>query len=245
MHRKRAFITALAAAALAVGVAVPAWATAASAAGGTSARPVAAGSGPFGPGTGKLVVDWNKTLITILGMPGAQPATIHPTRSFAILQGAEYDAVVSITHVGSPFLFSVPVHGQANAAAAADQAAHDVLVALYPAQAETAVANAQLTKELAAIPNGPAKTNGIKVGAAAAAELVAIRSTDGSALTPPPFHPGGRSPRSGPGCRGSRRTPTGTRSCPPRRIPHSRVRTAASATPRPPSCPPSSAVTCR
>jgi membrane-associated phospholipid phosphatase len=189
MHRKRAFLTALAAAGLAVGVALPAWATAASAASGTSARPTA-GSSPFDPGTGQLVVDWNQTLISILGMTGAQPATIHPTRSFAIMQGAEYDAVVSITHVGSPYLFSVPVHGQADAAAAADQAAHDVLVALYPTQAETAVADAQLTKELATIPNGPAKTNGIKVGAAAAAELVAIRSTDGSALTPPPFHPG-------------------------------------------------------
>ena len=30
------------------------------------------------PGT--IVIDWNKTLLKILGTPGAQPATVHPTR---------------------------------------------------------------------------------------------------------------------------------------------------------------------
>jgi membrane-associated phospholipid phosphatase len=186
MHYKRAIFATLAAAAVALGAAVPAWATPAT---GEHPRPAvaAASASPFAPGTGQLVADWNSTLIALQAMPGAQPATVHPTRSFAIMQGAEYDAVVSITHVGSPYLFTVPVHGPADAAAAADQAAHDVLVALYPASAQTTVANAQLAKELAKIPNGPAKTNGVKVGAAAAAELVAIRSTDGSAITPPPF----------------------------------------------------------
>jgi membrane-associated phospholipid phosphatase len=163
---------------------MPAWAT--PAAGGRSLpAATSTGTGPFDPGTGQLVVDWNQALITIQGMPGAQPATVHPTRSFAILQGAEYDAVVSITHVGHPYLFTVPVHGAASAAAAADQAAHDVLTGLYPGQA--AVADATLARELAGIPGGPAKTNGTKVGAKVAARLLAIRSTDGSGLTPPPF----------------------------------------------------------
>src|SRR3954470_12195711 len=49
------------------------------------------------PGSGQPVADWNRTLITILGTPGKQPATVHPTRSFAMLQAAEYTAVVSIT----------------------------------------------------------------------------------------------------------------------------------------------------
>src|SRR6266567_906797 len=52
----------------------------------------------FTPGSGQSVVDWNRELITILGTPGAQPATVHPTRNFALLQAAEYDAVTSITH---------------------------------------------------------------------------------------------------------------------------------------------------
>ena len=84
------------------------------------------------PRLGHSVVDWNRELITILGTPGAQPATVHPTRSFALLQAAEYDAVTSITHRAPAYLFSVPAPRGARPDAAADQAAHDVLTALYP-----------------------------------------------------------------------------------------------------------------
>ncbi len=186
MARRYAMPVVLAGAVLAVGVALPAWAA-------PAARPVSqaahqTAASPFAPGSGRPVVDWNKTLITILGTPGAQPATVHPTRSFAILQAAEYDAVVSITKVGHPYLFRLHVHGRASAAAAADQAAHDVLAGLYPAQA--GVADSQLATELATIPAGPAKDLGITIGRRVAAELLAIRSTDGSAVTPPPFTPG-------------------------------------------------------
>jgi membrane-associated phospholipid phosphatase len=145
-------------------------------------------SAAFSPGSGQSVVDWNKELITILGTPGAQPSTVHPTRSFAILQAAEYDAVVAITHEGQPYQFSVPAARGARPDAAADQAAHDVLAALYPAQ-ELEI-DQLLATELAAIPNTPGKQQGIQVGATVAQLLVNLRSTDGSAATPPPFVPG-------------------------------------------------------
>ena len=58
---------------------------------------------------------------------------MHPTRSFALLQAAEYDAVTSITHHDPPYLFAVRAPADARPDAAADQAAHDVLAALYPA----------------------------------------------------------------------------------------------------------------
>ncbi len=74
----------------------------------------------FTPGSGQSVVDWNRELITILGTPGAQPATVHPTRSFALLQAAEYDAVTSITHAGPQYIFSVPASRGARPDAAAD-----------------------------------------------------------------------------------------------------------------------------
>jgi membrane-associated phospholipid phosphatase len=180
--RKHAMVT-VAGAALAVSVAWPALAAPAGGAAIPAAR--SAATSAFAPGTGGLVVDWNKTLILILGIPGAQPATIHPTRSFAILQAAVYDAVVSVTNVGRPYLFRDRVHGQASAAAAADQAAHDVLTGLYPGEAGTA--DSQLAAELAAIPDGPAKNRGIDVGHATAAALLAMRSNDGSGLTPPPI----------------------------------------------------------
>ena len=42
------------------------------------------------------VIAWNQTLLGILNTPGAQPATVHATRSLAILHAAIYDAVDSI-----------------------------------------------------------------------------------------------------------------------------------------------------
>ena len=140
------------------------------------------------PGSGQSVVAWNRELITILGTPGLQPATIHPTRSFAILQAAEYDAVASSTHAERPYLFSVPAPLDARPDAAADQAAHDVLAALYPA-AQSEV-DGQLAGELAAIPDGPGKRAGIDVGVSVANLLVSVRAFDGSAATPPPFTAG-------------------------------------------------------
>jgi len=50
------------------------------------------------------VVQWNRTLLVIVRTPGAQPATIHPTRSFAILHGAIYDAVNAIDGTHKPYL---------------------------------------------------------------------------------------------------------------------------------------------
>src|SRR5690242_2295897 len=176
------FLAAAAMAAVVAGVAAPATA----ATGRNLAGPPA--SVALSPGSGQSVVDWNKELITILGTPGAQPATVHPTRSFAILQAAEYDAVVSITHAAPPYLFSVPAPRGARPDAAADQAAHDVLAALYPAQQSGL--DQMLATELAAIPDTPGKQQGIQVGASVAKSLVNLRSTDGSAATPPPFVPG-------------------------------------------------------
>src|SRR6266567_1690664 len=139
-------------------------------------------------GSGAIVIAWNKELLHIVQTPGAQPATIHPTRSYAILHAAIYDAVVSITRDAPPYLFSVKAPRSARADAAAAQAGHDTLVALYPTM--KAALDQQLADELAVIPDGAGKRQGIQVGQAVAAQLVAIRTNDGSAVTPPPFVPG-------------------------------------------------------
>jgi membrane-associated phospholipid phosphatase len=144
------------------------------------------------PGSGQLVVDWNRELITILGTSGAQPATVHPTRSFAMLQAAEYDAVTSAVHGDRPYLFSVPAPRGARPDAAADQAAHDVLAALYPSM--SAGLDTMLSSELAAIPDGQGKSDGVEVGSAVAERLVGLRATDGSAVVPQMFKPGPPTP---------------------------------------------------
>jgi len=135
------------------------------------------------------VIEWNRTLLVILRTAGAQPSTIHSTRSFAILHAAIFDAVNNIDGTYSPYLVRLPnVSRLASQPAAADQAAHDVLVALYPAFQTTL--DAELQQDLAQIPEGQDKTDGVTVGQTVAGQILVFRSTDGANVTPPPFIPG-------------------------------------------------------
>jgi len=132
------------------------------------------------------VVAWNRTLLVIVRTPGAQSATIHPTRSFAILHAAIYDAVNNIDRTHRPYLVSFTgVSRKASEAAAVDAAAHDVLVTLYPAFQATL--DTQLKQMLAAIPSGTHKDHGIKLGRMVADAILDARSDDGSSVTPAPF----------------------------------------------------------
>ncbi len=134
------------------------------------------------------VIQWNRILLGILQTPGAQPATVHATRSMAILHAAVYDAVNAIVKTHTDYLVHLEAPRHASVAAAAATAAHDVLVKLYPAQAVTL--DGDLAASFATVPNGSAKEQGIRVGSAAAAKLVALRVNDGSAAAPLPFTPG-------------------------------------------------------
>ncbi len=142
-------------------------------------------SGNAANASGAIVIDWNKELLKIVRTPGAQPATIHPTRSYAILHAAIYDAVVSITGDAPAYLFSVAAPSGARSDAAAAQAGHDALVALYPKW--KAALDQLLTSELAKIPNGAGKQQGIQVGQAVATRLITMRATDGSTAKAPHF----------------------------------------------------------
>ena len=135
------------------------------------------------------VIEWNRTLLAIVRTPGAQPATIHSTRSFAILHAAIYDAVNNIDPKFTPYLVRLPdVPRSASEIAAADQAAHDVLVFLYPAF--QASLDMELEQDLALLPDNERKAQGIAVGQAVAGQLLAARSADGANVTPPPYVPG-------------------------------------------------------
>jgi hypothetical protein len=138
--------------------------------------------------SGAIVIAWNKELLHIVKTPGAQPATVHSTRSYAILHAAIYDAVVSITRDAPASVFSVNAPRSARADAAAATAGHDTLVVLYPKW--KAALDQLLASELATIPGGAGKQQGIQVGQAVAARLIAIRADDGSAATAQPFVPG-------------------------------------------------------
>src|SRR5207244_9385825 len=77
------------------------------------------------------VIQWNRTLLQILQTPSAQPATIHPTRSMAIVHLAIYDAVNAIRGGHAPYLvLHAPPGASPDAAAAA--AAHIGMLSLFP-----------------------------------------------------------------------------------------------------------------
>jgi len=132
------------------------------------------------------VVSWNATLLTIVRTPGAQPKTVHPTRSFAIMHAAIYDAVNSIDRTHEPYLVRLRgVSRSASQEAAANSAAHEVLALLYPTFQSTL--DAQLKQSLALIPDGPDKTEGISIGKNVADQILAVRSNDGSNAQPVAF----------------------------------------------------------
>jgi membrane-associated phospholipid phosphatase len=135
------------------------------------------------------VIEWNRTLLVIVRTPGAQPATIHSTRNFAILHAAIYDAVNNIDPKFSPYLVRLSdVPRSASKIAAADQSAHDVLVSLYPAF--QASLDTELQQDLARLHDNEGKAQGIAVGQAVAGQLLAARSADGANVTPPVYVPG-------------------------------------------------------
>jgi PAP2 superfamily len=146
------------------------------------------------------VSDWNTIMVTVIlpQNPFAQ------ARLAAITQLAVFEAVNACTGTYKPYLGTITAPSDSSPDAAASVAAHDVLKFYFPASA--VALDAALANSLAAIPNGPSKDHGIAVGQAAAAEMIALRTNDGSAPpqtflpsssdpgvwqpTPPAFSPG-------------------------------------------------------
>jgi len=155
---------------------------------GTAPRCVSAappsGTAADGATSGQEVIKWNQMLRQILRIPGAQPPTISGARSSAMMHIAIFDAVNSIERSFTPYFINVGASQGASTAAAAAQAAHDVLVALYPGQQE--MLDATLAESLDGLPL-PRAQQGIAVGQAVASAILDWRRTDGWDATPPPY----------------------------------------------------------
>src|ERR1700743_2291994 len=104
------------------------------------AAPATATASPHAHGSqaSNPVIDWNRYLLNLQATPGVQPATVPPTYELAIIHEA-IDQAVQRDRLGSP-------------EAAADAAAHDTLVKLYPAQ-QAQIEQAYVS-ELAMSPGG-------------------------------------------------------------------------------------------
>src|SRR5437879_3056231 len=133
------------------------------------------------------VIQWNQELQKVLVAPGAQPASIHPTRTMAITQIAVYDAVNGIVGGGESFL--VDLHGphSASAEAAAAAAAHTALDVLLPSQ-QPAI-DAFFQGSLAQIGSGEHVDRGIRFGEEVADAVLAARANDGAGAVAPVFTP--------------------------------------------------------
>ena len=134
-----------------------------------------------------MVLVWNENAVNVISQPGpATPpglgqgpplAALH----VAMVQGAIYDAVNAIDGGHAPYLPGLSAPSTASQAAAVAQAGHDVLWGITPA-ANTAVRDridAMLAASLGMVDAGQAKSDGIEIGADAAAAMLAARATDG------------------------------------------------------------------
>ena len=123
-----------------------------------------------------VILQWNRVLAQTVATPGAHPVTIATQRSFAMMHLAMFNAVNSIDRTYAPYLIEVPVSLGASREAAAAQAAHDVLVGLYPSR--QAIFNAELADLLAAIPR-LREMRGLDIGRIVAQRMLAARANNG------------------------------------------------------------------
>lgn len=125
------------------------------------------------------VLDWNRIALDAIRATNTPPPAA--SRSLAILHCALHDAVNGIVGGYDQYLVPPMATPAADPRAAAIAAAHDVLVVLFPARA--AVLDKEHNAQLAAIPNGPGKSNGIGWGQFVGQVSLVTRIGDGSATT--------------------------------------------------------------
>jgi hypothetical protein len=134
------------------------------------------------------VTQWNINATTAILAAG--PTAHASTLSFAMVQGAVYDAVNGIDGGYQPYLVKPRANPWDSKDAAVATAAYRVLVAVVPPAQTAALATLaqQYADALNAIPAGAAKNGGIAAGEAAAAAMIAARTNDGrNPTTPFPF----------------------------------------------------------
>jgi hypothetical protein len=146
------------------------------------------------PSSPDAVLQWNlnagKAAVAACISPAPNP--LHESRMYAMMHLAIHDALNGIELRSSPYAYKPQVlQPNASPEAAVAGAARDVLVPLLQQltppfdnaaciQAAVDSVEADYAAALAAIPGGAAKTEGIALGQAAAAAILALREGDGS-----------------------------------------------------------------
>lgn len=142
------------------------------------------------------VTDWNahagRAAQAACLSPGLDP--LHESRAYAMMHIAIHDALNAIDRRFRPYAYRAQAGPFASGEAAVAAAARGVLVSVLAEapsfegvpgctgtpQTGVASVEADYAAALAAIPDGPAKTLGLRIGQAAALTILAIRAGDGS-----------------------------------------------------------------
>lgn len=155
----------------------------------SSSVPLAATTNPA-----DSIARWNQIAVDASGLDhtpvapgdprifGEQLGPVRAARAIAIVHIAIFDSVNGIIGGYKSYTNITPAKN-ASLPAAVAQAARDTLVAMFPSQ--QAKFDQALSDELAVIPAGAAKTDGIDLGHRAAIAILALRANDGSAQVEP------------------------------------------------------------
>jgi hypothetical protein len=146
------------------------------------------------PAVANEVLTWNETALKVSKADGQNNMQV--TRTLAMVQGAVHDALNAINRRYAAYYFEGPGETGASPDAAVAAAAHTVLVGVVssfgtPAQKMAALALAEdaYMASLSRVSNDAAKTQGVAVGRAAGAAMLALRKDDG-ATKDTPYTPG-------------------------------------------------------
>src|SRR5262245_39148397 len=127
------------------------------------------------PTCADVVTDWNVTATALVANDvGNNPRL----RTLAMVHVAMSDAINTVQNHYTRVVATLPAAPGAAADAAAATAARQILTQIYPHQ--HAKIEEAYAASLKAIPDGPAKSAGIKLGTEVAAAVQADRATDGT-----------------------------------------------------------------
>jgi hypothetical protein len=145
------------------------------------------------PADGDAVTVWNANAGVAATAACIAPLDnpLHESRIYAMMHIAIHDALNAIDRRSRPYAFDMPAEPNASPDAAVAAAARDVLAPLIdqlPLELHTqpcidagvVSVEADYTAALAAIPDDQAKAQGIAVGQAVAAAILALRVDDGA-----------------------------------------------------------------
>ncbi|MFL6180382.1 MAG: vanadium-dependent haloperoxidase, partial [Actinomycetes bacterium] len=140
------------------------------------------------PVNSDVVVDWSRIVFEAAMTDDGYVSFMGP-RHQAMMHIAMHDALNAVYPRFDQYAYFGRSNG-ANPVAAVAKAAHDVLVAVYPAQ--QAKLDAELATWLTTVPTGSGRSKALAIGAKAAAAIVALRQNDGTDvdLFSPDYTPG-------------------------------------------------------